>query len=141
MGMPVKLSDELVKLARKEAEAADRSLTAQIEHWAKLGRSVETALRHQEVMALKGAGGDLHGAFPDVSVRRTIHTVLQRIAGATNRAELARTLTHGRVVYQSDPGGSELIMRIEPDGQRTLGRFEKRQFVPSGRTRSRRAAR
>ncbi|MEW6488524.1 MAG: hypothetical protein AB1578_11510 [Thermodesulfobacteriota bacterium] len=32
MGMPVKLSDELVRLARAEAEAASRSLAAQVEH-------------------------------------------------------------------------------------------------------------
>ena len=54
MGMPVKLSDELVKVARKEAAAGDRSITAQIEHWAKLGRSVETALRHEDGLALNG---------------------------------------------------------------------------------------
>jgi len=137
MGMPVKLSDELVRLARKEAEAADRSLTAQIEHWAKLGRSVETALGHGEVLALKRAGGDLSRAFPGTSTRHAIHALLRRIAGATDRAELARTLPHARVVYQSDPGGSGLIMRIEPDGRRTRGRFEQRRFLPSGRTRSR----
>jgi hypothetical protein len=47
MGMPVKLSDELVAAARKEAATADRSITGQIEHWAKIGRSVETVLRHR----------------------------------------------------------------------------------------------
>jgi len=64
VGMPVKLSDALVKLARTEAEASDRSITAQIEHWAKLGRSVETALGHEDVLALKGADGNLTRAFP-----------------------------------------------------------------------------
>lgn len=136
MGLPVKLSDALVKLARMEAEAADRSLTAQIEHWARLGRSAEAALRHEDVLALKRTEGDLRRAFPGASTRQAIHTLLRRIA-ATNRTELARALTHGRVAYQSDPGGSRLIMRIEPDGRRTLGRFEKRRFVPAGRTRPR----
>src|SRR6266496_3887413 len=51
MGMPVKLSDALVNVARKEAAAADRSITAQIEHWAKLGQSVEAALRHEDARA------------------------------------------------------------------------------------------
>lgn len=40
MGMPVKLSDELVASARTEAASTDRSITGQIEHWAKIGRSV-----------------------------------------------------------------------------------------------------
>lgn len=129
MGMPVKLSDALVKLARMEAEAADRSITAQIEHWAKLGRSVETALRHEDALALKHAGGDLHRAFPGASTREAIHAVLHRIATTADRSDLARTLMQGRVVYQSDPDGSGAIMRIEPDGTRTVGRIEKRRFV------------
>lgn len=37
----------------------------------------------------------------------------------------------GRVVYQSDPAGSGLTERIEPDGTRTLGRLMNRRFVPA----------
>ena len=43
---------------------ADRPITAQIEHWVKLGRSVETALRHEDALVLKATGGDLQRAFP-----------------------------------------------------------------------------
>lgn len=129
MGMPVKLSDDLVKLARTEAAAADRSITAQIEHWAKLGRSVERALRHEDARALKEARGDLHRAFPGATVREEIHGLLRRIAATSDRSDLARTLMKGRAVYQRDPGGSGAITRIEPDGTRTVGRLEKRRFV------------
>jgi hypothetical protein len=138
--MPVKLSDELVKLARREAEASDRSITAQIEHWATLGRSVETALGHEDVLALKGADGNLKSAFPGLSARQAIYTLLQRVAGTTDRSDLARTLSRGKVVYQSDPSGSGSIMRIEPNGRRTVGRLEKRRFV-AGRQPRRRAHR
>jgi hypothetical protein len=127
--MPVKLSDSLVKLARTEAEAADRSLTAQIEHWAKLGRSVEAALRHEDALALKHGGDDLHRAFPTDATRRAIHSLLRRIATATDRSDLARSLMRGRVVYQSDPDGSGAVMRIDPDGTRVVGRFDRRVFV------------
>jgi hypothetical protein len=37
----VKLSDELVTAARSEAERMSRSMTQQIEHWARVGRAVE----------------------------------------------------------------------------------------------------
>lgn len=136
MGMPVKLSDELVRLARKEAQAADRSITAQIEHWAKLGRSVETALRHEDVLALKEAGGDLQRAFPGPS-RQEVYALLQGVAAETDRAELARRLRQGRVVYQSDPRGSGAIERIEPDGTRAIGRIHDRRFAAARRSRSR----
>ena len=129
--MPVKISDELVSLARREAKAADRSLTAQIEHWATLGRAVETALRHDEVRSLKGAAGDLSRAFPDADVRQAVYAALERAVAGADRAALARTLGRNRVVYQADPGDSGLVERLEPNGTRTRGRFEKRRFVPA----------
>jgi hypothetical protein len=138
--MPVKLSDELVKLARKEATAADRSITAQIEHWAKLGRSVESALAHDDLAALKRAEGDLKAAYPVLSTRQAMYALLGRVAAANDRSELARTLTQGRVVYQSDPKDPRAIVRIEPDGRRTIGRLEKRRFV-AGRPSRRRVGR
>src|SRR5438105_3058252 len=101
MGMPVKLSDELVKLAREEADAADRSITAQIEHWATLGRSVESALRHQDVLAVKEAQGDLKQVFPDGPTRQAVYTLLEEVASVNDRTGLARSLTDGRAVYQS----------------------------------------
>jgi hypothetical protein len=137
MGMPVKLSDDLVKLARKEAEDAERSLTAQIEHWARLGRSVETALRHDDALMLKRANGNLREAFTDASTRRAVLAVLQRFAETVDRAELARTLKEGRVVYQSDSGGSGRITRIGADGKREVGRIERRRFVASRPARKR----
>ena len=136
MGMPVKLSDELVNLARKEAGHAGRSITGQIEHWARLGRSVETALRHEDALALKGSGGNLSKAFVGASTRDEVFAVLQRVAATADRSELARTLQQGRVVYQSDPA-SGTIIRIDPDGRRTAGRFDKRRFVAARETRKR----
>ena len=41
MGRAVKLSDELVESARLESEIYSRSMTQQIEHWARIGRAVE----------------------------------------------------------------------------------------------------
>ena len=135
--MPVKLSDELVKVARKEAAAAERSITAQIEHWARLGRSVEAALRHEDALAVKASGGDLAVAFHHPATRGSVYQLLHDIAGATDRSDLARTLTRGRTVYESDPSGSGAIVRIASSGTRTPGRFEKRTSVPTAVTRGR----
>ncbi len=134
MGMPVKLSDELVASARKEAASSDRSITGQIEHWARIGRSVETVLRHQDVQALKGPPAD---AALTVPARRAVQAVLERLVTERNRGALASRLKAGRVVYQSDPAGSGLTERVSPDGTRTLGHLANRRFVPARATRSR----
>lgn len=123
MGMPVKLSDDLVKDARQEAEATDRSLTSQIEHWARLGRKVERVLQHADVLNLKRAG-DAPSSQP---TRRAILTLLRQIASGVPRTELTATLRQNRAVYQD--AGESRIERIERDGTRTIGRFVNRRFV------------
>ena len=40
--MPIKLSGELVEDARSSAKLFHRSLTGQIEHWATIGRAIES---------------------------------------------------------------------------------------------------
>ena len=137
MAAPVKVSDRLLALAKQEGRGTHRSATAQIEHWAKLGRSVETALRHEDALALKGAQGNLRSAFANASTRHAVFAVLQKFAATTDRSELARTLKQGRAVYQSDPSGSGGIVRIEPDGKRTAGRLEGRRFIAARETRNR----
>ena len=39
MGMPVRIDDQLYKLARSEAEIERRTIAGQIEYWALLGRA------------------------------------------------------------------------------------------------------
>jgi hypothetical protein len=131
MGMPVKLSDELVTAARAEAEASQRSIAAQVEHWARLGRAVEAVLPHPDVVALKRAP-DLTAAFPDRSKREAVLALLNRLESSPERSAALRRVRGGeRPVYGSDPAYPGLVVRIDPDGTRTPGRFENRRFVPA----------
>lgn len=127
MGMPVKLSDDLVEQAREEAKVADRSITSQIEHWARLGRTVESLLRHEDVSALKRAAGDSEAALPPAS-RKAVVAALRQIASDESRPDLASRLMDGRTVYQDDRAGR--VERIDRDGSRSVGRFVDRRFVP-----------
>lgn len=124
MGTSLKLSDELVNEARREAEAADRSLTSQIEHWARLGRSVESVLRHEDILDLKRAAIK----SPASITQRGLLATLRKIASESGRTELSARLKEGRTVYQD--AGAGRVERIESDGTRTIGRFANRTFVP-----------
>ena len=123
MGTSLKLSDELVNEARHEAEAADRSLTSQIEHWARLGRSVENVLRHEDILDLKRGR---KGVAPPT--RRDLLATLRKIASESSRKNLSARLKEGRAVYQD--AGAGRVERIESDGTRTIGRFIERVFLP-----------
>jgi len=124
VGTSLKLSDDLVNEARDEAAAADRSLTSQIEHWARLGRVVESTLRHEDVLALKRAAGKRVAPL----TRRALLAALRNIASADARTELSAKLKSGRTVYQDV--GEGRVERIERDGTRTVGRFANRVFMP-----------
>lgn len=80
-----------------------------------------------------------HNELSVVPSGRAVKAVLAGLV--TNKAKstlaLASRLKAGRVVYQSDPKGSGLTERIEPNGTRTLGRLVNRRFVPARASRSR----
>lgn len=132
MGMPVKISDELLGLVRAEAEMANRSLAAQVEHWARLGRAAEVVLQHQEALALKVSGGDADRAFPDPPRRAAVLSILEAVADSLDRSTAAERIRKSRrPIYGTDPAFPGMVVRIEPDGVRTPGRFENRRFVPA----------
>jgi len=130
MGMPVKLSDELVTLARCEAEASQRSIAGQVEHWARVGRAVERGLQHEDTLALK-RGLPLLETFPEPGKLAAVLATLVTVAGSAQSCPVQeRAQRGGRPVYASDPRWPGQVVRIEADGTRVPGRFENRQFVP-----------
>ena len=120
MGQPVKLSDQLVLDARLAGEAGDRSIAGQIEHWAKLGRAVEMHLRAAQVTRLKREGE-----------ARPLSTLLAEVDAPAGRKRVAAYL-EGRPFphFEAAPGKRGLVVKIDQDGKRTLGKFVNREFRP-----------
>jgi len=56
MSQPVKLSDGLVLDARLTGQIVQRSIAAQVEFWARLGRAMEPLLQGVQSLALCRAG-------------------------------------------------------------------------------------
>lgn len=57
-GIPVRLSVDLAQRARSAAETSDRSVTEQVEHWARLGQAVEDVVLAKTVERLKARSHD-----------------------------------------------------------------------------------
>ena len=133
MGMPVKLSDDLVRAARAEAEVNDRSITAQIEHWAKLGHAAQKALSRADLLTLEACTGALaDGApWPEGARLARMREQLLTIARSTDRASvLADIRGSGQPLYEAHPEEPGLVLRVEADGSRTRGLVEDGQFRP-----------
>ena len=121
MSQPVKLSDSLVLDARLTAEVAQRSIAGQIEFWAGLGRAVEGLLRGREVLALRTT----HGVRP-------LSECLESVNSSEGRQRVVDYLRSQPFPhYEAAPDHRGLLVRIDADGTRTLGRFVNRRFEPS----------
>jgi len=119
MGQPVKLSESLVLDARLTGEVAERSIAGQIEFWAGLGRAVESLLRADTALALKKRGE----AMP-------LSACLKSVDTGVGRARLSAVLAARPFPHFEPAEVSGLLVKIEEDGNRTIGRFVNRKFRP-----------
>jgi hypothetical protein len=132
MAVPVKVSDKLLALAKKEAEATHRSATAQIEHWATLGRAIEVLAAYGDVLALKRVGNAL--PMPATVSRQAVHDLLAGLASDPDRERVkARIRAAGGPLYTTDRRGAERVAEVTLGGRRTPGRLVHRRFVPARR--------
>ncbi len=131
MGTPLKVSDSLFAFAKQEAQATQRSITAQVEHWARIGQAVEVILAHEELLTLKQVGELLTPVFPSAVRRQEVHDLLSQIADSTDREATKTALrASGTPLYAADPEHPGMIIQVGSDGTRILGRLEGRRFVP-----------
>lgn len=137
MASPVKVSDALLALAKQEARGTHRSATAQIEHWATLGRAVEVLVTYRDVLALKRAGQTL--PIPAFVRREEVHEILAGLVEDVNRKGVkARILSVGAPLYTTDPDHPGMVVEVQANGSRTPGHLKGRRFVPvRGKTRDR----
>ena len=121
MSQPVKLSDGLVLDARLAGQAVQRSIAGQVEFWARLGRAVEPLLQGAHVLALCQKGG-----------ARPLSACLESVDSAEGRHRVTQFLqTTPYPHYDPAPDGPGLLVRIDAEGRRTLGRFVGRRFRPA----------
>ena len=115
--IPTRVSRELHETARLASEVTSRSVTQQIEHWARIGREVELAssTSHREVAAVLAG----LGAYDDLSVEeqslvraRWNERIEQRLGSVDLVAEFAE---QGATYVEMDDDGR--IVRRAPDGQ------------------------
>jgi hypothetical protein len=118
MAQPVKISDELLLDARLTAKIAERSIAGQIEFWAQLGRAIEPLLEGSRALALRQAGA--------VVPLSELLASVDSNAGRKRVAEYlgSRPFPH----YEPAPDAPGLLVRVEADGTRTVGRFIDREF-------------
>jgi hypothetical protein len=133
MSQPVKLSDPLIDAARNAAPLAHRSLAAQIEHWAELGRAIEGSLSISQTTDLKRSVREspppVYGN-PEAAGARVAAALRYALSPEAREAFRAELLTSGQPLYGTDPAFPGCIVRDNPDGSRTPGHWVADRFEP-----------
>ena len=126
MSQPVKLSDGLVLDARVAGEALQRSIARQVEFWAGLGKAIEPILQGDRVLALCRNGQS-----------RPLSACLEGADSPSGRKRPKACLTERPYPHYEPATGAEgLLVRIEANGTRTVGRFINRVFRAAKGTRN-----
>ena len=120
MSQPVKLSDALVLDARLAGETVERSIAGQVEFWAKIGKAIEPLLQGTQMIALCRN-----------AATRPLSACLKSVDSPAGRRRVTEFL-QGKPWphYEPHPNRAGVLVRIEANGKRTVGRFVNRQFQP-----------
>ena len=130
MAQPVKISDSLLLDARLTSEVAERSIAGQVEFWARLGRAIEPLVRGDKALALRRSG--------DVE---PLSKILGSVDSKEGRGRVAKYLKSVPFPHYEQADESGLLVRIDADGRRTVGRFVNRQFQTVAKSASRKKLR
>lgn len=117
MSQPVKVSDALILDARLTGEVAERSIAGQIEFWARLGRAIEPLLRGDQALALRRSGDS-----------QPLSDSLRAVDSPEGRRRVSEHLQSRPYPHYEPADAPGLLVRIEANGKRTIGRFVNRQF-------------
>ncbi len=118
--IPLRIDSELVNRARETGAIMERTPTAQIEFWAKLGRVMEGVMSHTGVVALKQAA----------QVNKLDELLNLSTSPEGKERARAEILRHKGPTYSSDPGKAGVIIERNADGTQRRGRFVSRRFMP-----------
>lgn len=119
MGTSIKISDSMAEAARSEGRVMTRSLAAQLEHWAKIGRAVERSPQFdyawvRQALAGEVAFDDLGGAERDYYLEE-LQAYLESIGADGGAADFIGELrAEGVPIYIEDEDGN--LCEEQPDG-------------------------
>lgn len=117
----VSLPAAFAEALRADAEGHDRSMAAQIEHWARIGKAIETVAPGNSINIVKTA-----------KEPSDILSALAAFVAAPNvNALRSQYNSSGVVNYGSDPAHPGVVFQHNPDGTVVRGSFDaKGDFSP-----------
>lgn len=127
MSTAIKVSESLAEEARTAAQDADRSLTGQVEHWARLGKAIEPLLTTKTITALK-KWPELTPEEEEIE-KQHILEALEQFRNTPASVLRERIGLDKMTIYLPDPERPGGLIQVKPDGTRQHGRRVGSEFV------------
>ncbi len=129
MASPMRLSDNLVKVAKSVGARYKRSPPNQIEYWAELGRHVEALIDPDCVVAIREGLATLE-IKPVPSSPISSKDVMADLKQQQSDGSLAANVSNAVIRYQISSTHPGYLEQLLPDGSRCTGRFINGEFIP-----------
>lgn len=125
---PIRLQEDLMKAAAVTGKRFHRSTAEQIEYWAEMGRSVETILDPDVLLALT-AGVAKIKVEPVYSPPINPDEVFQALEAERENGTLVQTVTNSPLKYQASLTHPGYLEQIDQNGKITPGKFQQGVFI------------
>jgi len=132
MNERVELPGYLVQMAASEAVQAQRTTSAQLAHWVRLGQLLDRSdtFRRDRLgsflsgdLAIDQLDGDERTMASDIVFTQIAH-------GSDSRSLVGELKARNRPFFEGDDRYPDHVVCVHPDGRRELGRFEDGHFTP-----------
>jgi hypothetical protein len=124
----MRLSAELVAAATRESQAQRRSVPKQIEHWAALGKAVESVIGYADIIDILGGQRRLT-LSPIKSVSVAPKAVFDVLEQNRKSGVLSKKVTSALVYYEKSRSQPGLIDQVDTaSGKRKTGQFHHGEF-------------
>lgn len=128
MAGPLRLNNDLIVTAEKEAALQKRSVPRQIEYWAELGRAVESVLDPADVHAIKQGLKFIKVVTGDSSTLDS-SKIFNTLEKDRKKGNLSEKVTSSSIYYEASEKRPGLIDRVDNiTGRRETGRFINGEF-------------
>lgn len=124
---PLRLDDELLRLAKQKGARTNRSAAAQIERWALVGRVIEGAVTDAQIEAVAAGLAQVQVVVVDAPPAPDLDDVLTDLDALRDSGELSAQVA-GPVRYRATADGG--IEQVTPKGVQR-GAFIDGTFVPA----------
>lgn len=125
---PIRLQEDLMRVATIAGKRYHRSTAEQIEYWAEIGRQTAAVIDPDVLLSVTTGMAQIK-VEPVYAQPVDPDTVFQALEEERDNGLLAQNITSSKVKYQTSTTNPGYLEKIDLDGKRSVGQFQNGVFI------------